>query len=219
MKNPKVLIACEESQAVTIEFRGLGIEAYSCDTEDCSGGHPEWHIKKDVRLILNDGWDMMVCFPPCTYLSSVANRWYNVEKYGDAARERKLKRAQAFKFVMDLWNAPIKFIAIENPVGYLNSHFRKRDQIIHPWYFGDGELKRTCLWLKNLPPLKYDKSKYEEPKPKYYLKSGKKKGQAVHFTESHGFSKDREKIRSRTFPGIAKAMAEQWTPVLIGDRK
>jgi hypothetical protein len=218
VKNPKVLVACEESQVVTIEFRKMGIEAYSCDVQESSGGHPEWHIKQDVLEILNDGWDCMIAFPPCTYLSSVGNRWFNEDRYGQKARDRKIKRADAFRFFMTLWWAKIPYIAIENPVGCINSHFRKPDQIIHPWYFGDTEMKKTCLWLKNLSSLKYDLSDKKKPKPYWrHPKHAKKAGQAVYFTESHGYAnpKDRAKLRSKTFPGIAKAMATQWGKFLL----
>jgi len=210
MSETRILIACEKSQAVTIEFRKLGFTAFSCDTQDCSGGHPEWHIKGDVLSIIDDDWDMMAVFPPCTYLSNVGNGWFNEERYREAARIRKQKRIEAFIFFMMLWHSGIKHICIENPVGYVNSHFRKPDQITHPWYFGDNHMKKTCLWLKNLPPLKYDLSDKTEPEPLYQHQNGVKKGQNVHYTESLGFSKDRANLRSRTFPGIAKAMAQQW---------
>lgn len=204
----RVLVACEESQAVCIAFRELGHEAYSCDIIDCSGGHPEWHIKDDVLNHLNDGWDLMIAHPPCTYLSNAGIGWFNEEKYGDKAKLRKTKRLEAFDFVMKLANANIPKIAIENPTGWLNSHLRKPDQIIQPYQFGDEESKRTCLWLKNLPLLKH--TKLVKPKIYGYYLRGKKKGMPIYGNNYLKFSEDRGKIRSKTFPGIAKAMASQW---------
>ena len=197
----KILIACEESQAVCKEFRKLGHEAFSCDILPCSGGHPEWYIQGDVLEQLDKGWDMMIAFPPCTYLSKAGNMWYNHPG-------RKELREKAIKFFMQLVNAPIKKKVIENPIGYMSSEFRKPDQIIHPYYFGDKEQKATCLWIFNLPNLIFpEENKLKKPKPKYICKSGKK----VYWSDSFGSNvKDRAKIKSKTFPGIAKAMAEQW---------
>lgn len=209
MVTVRILIACEESQRVCIAMRELGNEAFSCDILPCSGGHPEWHIQDDVLKHLTDGWDLMIAHPPCTYLSNAGIRWFNEEKHGDKARTRKLNRLEAFDFVMALANAPIPKIAIENPVGWLNSHWRKPDQIIQPWQFGDEESKRTCLWLKNLKPLGY--TNIVQPKIYAYYKKGKKKGMPIYGNSYLKFSDDRGKIRSKTFPGIAKAMAEQWT--------
>jgi hypothetical protein len=165
----KVLVACEESQRVTIEFRKLGHEAYSCDLLDCSGNHPEWHIKKDVTLLLNgncifytvDGleheisgkWDMIIAFPPCTYLTVACNRWFNCEKYGDKAIQRMLDRKNAIRFFMTIANADCDRIAIENPVGIMSTEWRKPEQIIQPFEFGDAYEKKTCLWLKGLKKL------------------------------------------------------------------
>jgi len=204
----KILIACEESQAVCIEMRKRGHEAYSCDILPCSGGHPEWHIQDDVLKHLNDGWDMMIAHPPCTYLSNAGIRWFNEENYGDKARKRKVDRLEAMDFVLKLANANIPKIVIENPVGWLNSHWRKPDQIIQPYYFGDEESKRTCLWIINVPILKH--TKIVKPKIYAYYKNGKKKGQPIYGTSYCKFSEDRSVIRSKTYPGIAKAMAEQW---------
>jgi hypothetical protein len=209
----KILIACEESQRVTIAFRELGFEAYSCDIEDCSGGHPEWHIKDDILNHLNDGWDLMIAHPPCTYLSNAGIGYFNEERYGDRARERKQRRIEAFNFVMQLANADIPMIAIENPVGWLNSHWRKPEQIIQPYYFGDQESKRTCLWLKNLPLLKPTKI----VKPKIY--AYRKDGEPMYITDYLPPMKDRVKIRSKTSLGIAKAMAEQWGKYLKDNLK
>ena len=149
----RVLVACEESQAVTKEFRRLGHEAYSCDIQECSGGHPEWHIQVDVVELLKMRWDMIIAHPPCTYLTVSGNRWFNEERYGDAAVKRKYERQKAADFFMQFVNADCPCIAIENPVGYMNTHHRKADQIIQPYMFGDHARKATCLWLKGLPKL------------------------------------------------------------------
>lgn len=219
----KVLVACEESQRVTIELRKLGNEAYSCDLLDCSGNHPEWHIKKDVTLLLNgncifstvDGveheisgkWDMIIAFPPCTYLTVTGNRWFNYEKYGDKAIQRMLDRNDAIKFFMRIANADCDRIAIENPVGIMSTQWRKPDQIIQPYQYGDAYEKRTCLWLKGLPML--TPTKIVETPDRIQFKSGKT--MAKWYVEAGNLSKEqRALVRSKTFPGIAKAMAEQW---------
>lgn len=218
-----VLVACEESQRVTIEFRKLGHTAYSCDLLECSGNHPEWHIKKDVTLLLNgncifytvDGteheisgkWDMIIAFPPCTYLTVTGNRWYNYEKYGDKAIQRMLDRNDAIKFFMLVANADCDKIAIENPVGIMSTQWRKPDQIIQPYQYGDAYEKRTCLWLKGLPRLL--PTKIVEIPDRIQFKSGKT--MAKWYVEAGNLSKEqRSLVRSKTFPGIAKAMATQW---------
>lgn len=219
----KVLVACEESQRVTMEFRKLGHEAYSCDLLDCSGNHPEWHIKKDVTLLLNgncifntgdgveheisDKWDIIIAFPPCTYLTVAGNRWYNYEKYGDKAIQRMLDRNDAIKFFMTIANADCDKIAIENPVGVMSTQWRKPDQIIQPYQYGDAYEKRTCLWLKGLPML--SPTKIVEIPDRIQFKSGKT--MAKWYVEAGNLSKEqRALVRSKTFPGIAKAMATQW---------
>lgn len=216
----KVLVACEESQAVTIELRALGHEAYSCDILDPSGGHPEWHIQQDVIPLLTppctfttldglthtiDKWDMIIAFPPCTYLTVTGNRWFNVEKYGEKALERIQLREEAKQFFMAFAEAPCDKIAIENPVGVMNTNYRKPNQIIQPYQFGDPFEKRTCLWLKGLPNLK--PTNIVEPPPRQQIKGGKSMPEWY----SNAPKKDRTRIRSKTFPGIARAMAEQWT--------
>lgn len=219
----KVLVACEESQRVTIELRKLGNEAYSCDLLDCSGNHPEWHIKKDVTLLLNgncifstvDGveheisgkWDMIIAFPPCTYLTVTGNRWFNYEKYGDKVIQRMLDRNDAIKFFMTIANADCDKIAIENPVGVMSTKWRKPDQIIEPFEYGDAYEKRTCLWLKGLPKLV--PTKIVEIPDRIKFKSGKT--MAKWYVEAGNLTKEqRALVRSKTFPGIAKAMADQW---------
>jgi hypothetical protein len=200
----KILVACEESQAVTIEFRKKGHKSFSCDIEPCSGGHPEWHIQGDVTPLLSEPWDMIIAFPPCTYLTVTGNRWFNVDRYGEKATQRHKNREEAKKFFMLFANANCEKIAIENPVGVMSTHFRKPDQIINPWQFGDPFEKLTCLWLKNLPPLFY--TKIVKPPPRIKFKSGCTMPEWYAYA-SH---KNSAKIRSKTFPGIARAMADQW---------
>ena len=208
----KILVACEESQAVTIELRILGHEAYSCDIEPCSGGHPEWHLQQDVVPLLKEKWDMIIAFPPCTYLTVAGNRWFNVEKYGDKAIKRIRDREEAIKFFMMFANADCEKIAIENPVGIMSTKFRKPDQTIQPYMFGDKARKGTCLWLKGLPNLK----------PTNIVDMGEIKAGGYSVGANADCARDEggkiiawndprtAKIRSKTFPGIAKAMAEQW---------
>jgi len=210
----KVLIACEESQAVCIEFRKLGHEAYSCDIEPCSGGHPEWHLQQDVTGLLKEKWDMIIAFPTCTYLTNAGTRHFSRRinpEHKVVAREKL--REEAFDFFMLFANANCDKIAIENPVGWVNSHFRKPDQIIHPYYFGDNAKKRTCLWLKGLPKLT-PTDMLPVPEPEYIcqgeLSKGKKIGWCEGIKGTTGGQKGREKARSKTSPGIAKAMANQY---------
>lgn len=220
----KILVACEESQAVTSELRKLGFEAYSCDIIDCSGGQPGWHIKRDVLPLLNgncsfytpDGehhivngkWDMIIAFPPCTYLTVAGNRWFNVEKYGEKAIKRLEDRKDAIKFFLAFATADCDRIAIENPVGVMSTEWRKPDQIINPFMFGDPFEKKTCLWLKGLHKLEPTKVVPVPQRVKY--KSGKT--MPLWYAEVIKLPKDeRSRLRSKTFPGIAKAMADQWT--------
>lgn len=219
----KILVACEESQAVTKELRRLGHEAYSCDIIECSGGHPEWHIMQDVLPLLNgncefmsmdgqahnvDGkWDMIIAFPPCTYLTVTGNRWFNVERYGEKAVQRYSDREDAIKFFMAFANADCKRIAIENPIGVMSTEYRKPDQIIHPYMFGDPARKATCLWLKGLHHL--SATNVVEPEIIKY-KNRKGTDNPWHMNTMSLPPTERAKARSKTFPGIAKAMAEQW---------
>lgn len=227
----RVLVACEESQAVTKELRRLGHEAYSCDIIDCSGGHPEWHIKGDVLPLLdredngNNGWhdiyfrtmdgvehsverwDMIIAFPPCTYLTVTGNRWFNVDRYGEKAIQRGRDREDAISFFMKFANAPCEKIAIENPVGIMSSTWRKPNQIINPYEFGDPFEKKTCLWLRGLPELK--PTNIVEKPPRRQFDSGKSMP-GWYADAWHLPKEERAKLRSKTFPGIAKAMAEQW---------
>ena len=219
----KILVACEESQTVTIELRKLGHEAYSCDIVEQSGGHDEWHIKEDVIPLLNgnckfktvDGikheinskWDMIIAFPPCTDLCVSGARHF-AKKRADGTQQKSIE------FFMKFANADCERIAIENPIGIMSTHWRKPNQIIQPWQFGDKFSKSTCLWLKGLPNLEptniVEKGEFIE----WVDKSGKKKRQAKWFYNALRVAKspqERARIRSKTFPGIAKAMAEQWT--------
>jgi len=204
----KILLACEESQAVCKEFRKLGHEAYSCDILPCSGGHPEWHLQQDLVEVLKDKLDMIIGFPPCTYLTVTGNRWFNVEKYGDKAVQRHKDRETAKDFFMMIANADCSKIAIENPVGVMSSFWRKPDQIINPYQFGDAFEKKTCLWLKGLPDLR--PTDIVEPPPRTFYKSGK--SMPSWYADAIKLPKaERSKIRSKTFPGIARAMANQWS--------
>lgn len=191
----KVLVACEESQEVCKAFRELGHEAYSCDIEPCSGGHPEWHLQCDALEMLKLQWDMIIAHPPCTHLSSSGARWFP-EKRADGRQQ------QSIDFFMSFTQADCPRIAVENPVGIMSTQYRKPDQIIQPWMFGHPEKKATCLWLKGLPKLEptNDVSVYMRTLPK-------SRQERLHYLPP---GPDRARIRSRTFPGIAKAMAEQW---------
>jgi site-specific DNA-cytosine methylase len=209
----KILVACEESQAITKEFRALGHEAYSCDILPCTGGHPEWHLEGDVFEFIDQGWDLMVAHPPCTFLSvSGARHLYN--KDGTANRERYENQYKALEFVKKLMDADIPRIAIENPVSVISTKIRKPDQIVQPWMFGDSASKTTCLWLKNLPKLVatnvVDKGDFKEWIDK---KSGKVKRQATWYYDALINAKspeERRSLRSKTFNGIAQAIASQW---------
>lgn len=183
----KILVACEESQAVCIAFRERGHEAYSCDIQECSGGHPEWHLQQDVIPLLSLKWDMILAFPPCTHLASSGARYF-------AQKKKDGRQQKGVEFFMQFVNADCPKIAIENPVGIMSTLYRKPDQIIQPWMFGHTETKATCLWLKNLPKLIPTKIVTAHWNRLYYLSP----------------SPDRAKIRSKTYSGIAKAMAEQW---------
>jgi len=154
MKNPQILIACEESQAVTIEFRKRGFEAYSCDLQDCSGGHPEWHYKEDVfSVIASKQWDLMIAFPPCTHLAVSGARHFK-------AKQADGRQQDAINFFLKLANVDIPRIALENPIGIMSKFYKKPSQIIQPYYFGDPFQKTTCLWLKNLPLLVHSKVRF-----------------------------------------------------------
>lgn len=206
----KILVACEESQVVTKAFRAKGHEAYSCDILNCSGGRPGWHYQCDVeKLLKRQQWDMIIAFPPCTFLAVTGNRWFNIERYGDKARKRHRDRERAKKFFMLFAGADCDKIAIENPIGSMSTAWRRPDQIIHPYYFGDPERKATCLWLKGVSILGHNPINYVKPNIIKY-KNGKGTDSKWHMETMCLPPKERAKVRSKTFPGIAKAMAEQW---------
>jgi hypothetical protein len=202
----RILIACEESQAVCIEMRKLGHEAYSCDTQECSGGHPEWHIQDDVLKHLNDGWDMMIAHPPCTYLSHAGARWLYPK--GKLNKKRYEKGMDAKKFFMELLNANILKIVIENPLPSKIYGLPKHTQIIQPYEYGHEAQKKTLLWIKGLPKLCPTSIVGRGEMVTY--KSGKKKAKWFMDAAKAKTPEERAKLRSKTFPGIAKAMAEQW---------
>ena len=209
----KVLVACEYSGTVRDAFRSLGHDAMSCDILPTDIPGP--HYQGDVLDIIDEGWDLMIAHPPCTFLSTVGNRYFKTDP------GRAQKRDDAFNFFLALANADIPRICVENPQGYVNTHYRKPDQVIHPYQFGDNVRKRTCLWLKNLPKLRYTVNslfadKLTEPEPEYIRYNGKE----VHWCESQIKNKNKEeiwKIRSKTFAGIARAMAEQWGGIVGED--
>ena len=191
----KILIACEFSGVVRNAFLAKGHDAWSCDLLPTESPGP--HIQGDVLEVLNQGWDLMIAHPPCTYLAVFGNRSFvNNPK-------RWFQRLNAMLFVHDLLNAEIKKIALENPVGAISTYIRQPDQYIEPYEFGHPETKKTGLWLKNLPPLK----PADIVEPQYIIGKDGKRYSPTHYTT---FGKDKWKIRSKTFPGIAKAMAEQW---------
>lgn len=182
------LVACEESQVVTIALRARGIEAYSCDTAPCTGGHPEWHLQQDVTPLLSRAWDMILAFPPCTHLASSGARWF--------AEKRRDGRQQAgIDFFLRFTDIPCPRVAIENPVGIMSTQWRKPDQIIQPWQFGHGEVKTTCLWLKGLARLE----------PTNIVSGREQRAWRM------GETKARATNRSKTYQGIADAIASQWT--------
>jgi len=193
--NMKVLVACEESQAVTKEFRALGHEAYSCDIQECSGGHPEWHFKSDVIGLLNINWDLVIAFPPCTHLAVSGAAWFEQKRKDGRQKE-------GIDFFMLFANDKCPRIAIENPIGIMSTTYRKPDQIIHPYQYGHMEQKSTCLWLKGLPKLIPTNDVKKE-----MMALPKNQRERIHYLPP---GPDRSRLRSKTFPGIARAMATQW---------
>lgn len=226
----RILVACEESQEVCKAFRAKGHEAYSCDIIDPSGGHPEWHIKGDVLPLLNGNctfqtldththtqvgqWDMIIAFPPCTYLTVSGNRWFNTDVYGKKAERRWRDRVEGAIFFMQFMSADCKKVAIENPIGIMNSLYRKPDQVVQPFWFGHPVGKSTCLWLRGLPKL----TPTEMVEPERIHSKGRTGG----YSGNSWYAKDENgkilswndprtaKARSKTFTGFAQAMADQW---------
>jgi hypothetical protein len=218
----RILIACEESDEVRCRFEAYGFDAWSCDLQPNRNPKAK-HYQGNVLDILNDNWDAMIAFPPCTHLAVSGARWFESKK-------KDGRQKQAIDFFMALVNAPIPRIAIENPIGIMSTLYRKPDQIIQPYFFGDPAQKTTCLWLKNLPPL------YHNPEPNLFdsivthtdkgdffewidSRTGKKKRQPLWFKQAWNLKPhERSKLRSRTFPGIARAMADQWSIVIASHR-
>lgn len=214
INNMNVLIACEESQRVCMAFRERGHKAFSCDVQEPSGGHPEWHILGDALEILDPDtengcivfdtmngqshmvhkWDLIVAHPPCTHLAVSGARWFK------EGRKPLYLQDEAADFFMKFINANCEHIAVENPVCIMSTRYRKPDQIIHPWQFGHTQQKKTCLWLKGLPKLQETNNVYDE-----MMKLPEKERTAI-WQMGSGHAKE----RSKTFPGIAAAMAEQW---------
>jgi hypothetical protein len=195
-----ILVACEESQVVTTELRKLGLIAFSCDLQPTSGNHPEWHIQGDVIPILSQYWDMIIAFPPCTHLAVSGAKWFKIKREDG-------RQQQGIDFFLACVNANSPRIAIENPIGIMSSVYKKPSQIIQPWMFGHPETKATCLWLKNLPPLNPTNNVYNE-----FKQLPRKQQHRIHFLPP---SINRSKIRSKTYPNIAKAMAHQWGSLLL----
>lgn len=234
-----VLVGCEESQAVTIELRKMGIKAFSCDLQECSGGHPEWHIQMDIFEVIKQHPEirMLICFPPCDFLTVSANKWYKDQPARKSGKlvgaARREARGKALRFVCDLMNLDIEHMAFENPIGVIGSRIfwycggmgkdrwevfptetiggRKPDQIIQPWMFGHGETKATCLWLKNLPKLNWVKE------DNLFETKTAVEGREQKIWKASP-SKERSKLRSKTFPGIAKSMANTWGGYLINSK-
>jgi len=200
----RVLVACEYSGTVRDAFIAKGHDAMSCDLLPTDKLGP--HYQGDVFDVINDGWDLMIGHPPCTYLTYAGTRHWNNPGRAEL-------REEALQFFIRLMDCSIPKLCLENPVGYVNTVYRKPDQIIHPYYFGDPVQKRTCLWLKNLPLLDYSATKLPKPEPMYICQGEKSKGKRINWCEAvKGTSKEnpRWKIRSTTFQGIADAMANQW---------
>lgn len=205
----RILVACEESQAVTRELRALGHEAYSCDLQNCGGGYPSWHIQVDALELLKMRWDMIIAHPPCTYLTSAgAIRLFNKD-HSIKDEERFQKGVEAARFFMAFWEADCPRIAIENPVPMKCFNLPPYSQIIEPYQFGDPWRKRTCLWLKGLPPLVAMMEAPVEPQGLWVGSTSARRDPTIHQRYILHSNRD-QKRRSKTFPGIARAMAIQW---------
>jgi hypothetical protein len=235
MSKLNILVACEESQAVTKELRKLGHNAYSCDLLKCSGRKPQWHFNVDVFKVIKNkggilqngesvkiegGWDMMIAHPPCTFLAVSGAQWYYHPDDKDLPLEKRRPhprypnrikdREDAVKFFTRLWNVKINRIAIENPIGIMSTRLCKPTQIVQPYMFGDKATKTTCLWLKGLPLLKG--TKLVDKGERVFFASGK--SQPKWYSDAFTNAKtpaERQTLRSKTFKGMARAMAKQWT--------
>ncbi|MBQ1347773.1 MAG: hypothetical protein IIY58_00215 [Aeriscardovia sp.] len=213
MKQPKeinILVACEESQTIALAFRKLGFNAYSCDLEPCSGGHEEIHIQGDCFKAINSRkWDLIIAHPPCTHLAASGARWFN----NPATPEKPRLQKEAIEFFLAFTKLDCEHVAIENPIGIMSRIYRKPDQIVQPYFFGDSARKSTCLWLKGLPLLVPDMI-MDEGESFYWGEEGKR--QPKWYREAWNLPpKERAKVRSKTFPGMARAIAEQWGKYLI----
>lgn len=204
----KVLVACEESQTVCKAFRELGHEAYSCDIQECSGGHPEWHLQQDVLPLLREHWDLIIAHPPCTYMSKAGARWM-YPKAGVLSEERYKKAQDAKAFFMQFYNCDCKHVAIENPVPLKVVGLPMYTQAIQPYEYGEPYSKKTLLWLKGLPILQPTKIMREHTPWMPSNTGGFSRGEGG----SRGIAHD-QRTASKTFEGIAKAMAEQWSKYL-----
>jgi len=222
----KILIGCEYSGTVREEFNKLGFDAWSCDILPTD--QPGNHIQDDIFNIVNNNWDLFICFPPCTYLSSAGLYLCDIKQYGKKAIERIKKRNMAINFFLDLYSLPIKYMCLENPLGHISANILKPSQIIHPYYFGEPHLKRTALWLKNLPNLEYrliddlfgSSTAIKKPDPTQTTickKTGKIKNR--YFTDSivNNTIKTAH-TRNKTFVSIAQAMAQQWGEFIINEK-
>lgn len=211
----RVLVGCECSQIIMSAFFEAGFDAYSCDLLPCEGGYPERHIQDDLLNWLEQDWDLLIAHPPCTYISYAATAYWN-------RPGRVFSRLAALYFFARIWESNIKHICIENPMGCADAVVAKHSQIIHPYYFGDNNLKRTCLWLKNLPKLEHrkcddlfgGKTHNEKPEPVYIDKSGKKR----YFTDAISGTNNGGHKRSKSFQGIAYAMVDQWGRFLLNSK-
>jgi hypothetical protein len=234
----RILVACEESQAITKELRRLGHEAFSCDLLPCSGGYPKWHFNQDVFKIIDEKggelqngdvfysdqqWDMMIAHPPCTYLAVSGAQWYYHPEDKNLALEarrphpkypnRSKDREEALEFFIALLEAPIEKIAVENPIGIVSTRYRKPDQIVQPYMFGDEATKTTCLWLKGLPKLEPTKMVGKGERIEFASGKSQPKWYSDAFVKAKS-PEERRTLRSKTFPGMAKAIAEQWAGII-----
>jgi hypothetical protein len=215
-----VLVGCEESQTITAKYRNAGIEAYSCDLKPAKI-NSDWHFQTDIFEVIGmKKWDLFICHPTCTRLTVTGNKWYKPE-FAQRFPNIQQERADSIEFFLKLANVNIPRIAIENPIGIMSSIYRKPDQIIQPYYFGDTERKATCLWLKNLPKLKhcatdnlFENKTHVKPNI-VYMANGKYTMSKIHY-DSAKLPKDlRSEVRSKTFEGFASAIVSQWNTDLL----